>query len=383
MSRIVAYGMETITGPVSTLNNMVIKELFPYFDPCHLQRKSSSVDVLLGNDYYGLHPKREIAKNGDHLSIMEGELGVCLQGNHPRLAELTEMTTIVAEMHNVIGVETCSNFRHAKVGSEEIGSYICHSKREYPGVNSFISGQKLGTQIFPKCEKRKCFKCPVLGHTHSFREQQETDTIKKDFKKRKKLISSKSRISKCWKALDNNAFHKEGTTQGPQWIFGPADSPWHQGAVDSLVKAAKKCFKMTMGIQRLSPTRILTLSAEVSNMLNERPQGVLPSSDSEINILITNNLLLGRSLSINPGGWSNNPYKNQLGLITEMANRFWKHWTELYVPTLIKQTKWHRPDQNLKVDDIVAVADHNSLRGKYHIAKVADVFPGKDGKVRR
>ena len=66
-----------------------------------------------------------------------------------------------------------------------------------------------------------------------------------------------------------------------------------------------------------------------------------------------------------------------------MANRFWKHWTELYTPTLIKQTKWHRPDQNLKVGDIVAVADPNSLWGKYHIAKVAEVFPGKDGKVRK
>ena len=108
VSHIVAYGMETITGPVSKLDNMIIKELFLYFDSCHLQRKSSSVDVLLGNDYYGLHPKKEIAKNGDHLSIMKGELGVCLQGNHPRLAELTEITTSVAEMHNVIGVETCS-----------------------------------------------------------------------------------------------------------------------------------------------------------------------------------------------------------------------------------------------------------------------------------
>ena len=114
------------------------------------------------------------------------------------------------------------------------------------------------------------------------------------------------------------------------------------------------------------------------------PLGVLPSSDSEINILTPNYLLLERSLSINPGGWSNNPsYRNQLGLITEMANRFWNHWTELYAPTLIKQTKWHRPDQNLKVGDIVAVADQNSLREKYHIAKVAEVFPGKDGKVRK
>ena len=69
-----------------------------------------------------------------------------------------------------------------------------------------------------------------------------------------------------------------------------------------------------------------------------------------------------------------------MGLITEMANRFWKHWTELHAPALIKQTKWHKPYQNLKVGKIVAVPDQNSLRGKYHIAKVAEVFPGEDGE---
>ena len=216
------------------------------------QKKSSSVDVLLGNDYYGLHPKKEIAKNGDHLSIMEGELGICLQGTHPRLAELTEMTPSVAEMHNV---KTCSNFGHSKEGSEESWSYVCYSKREYPGVNSFISGKELGTKISRKCKACKCFKFPILGRTYFFQEQQETDLIKKDFKK-KKIICSKRRISKWWKALDQNAIYKEGITKGAQWIFGPADSPWHQGAVESLVKAAKKCFKVTMGTQRLSPTEI-------------------------------------------------------------------------------------------------------------------------------
>ena len=30
-----------------------------------------------------------------------------------------------------------------------------------------------------------------------------------------------------------------GVNHGLQWIFGPADSPWHQRAVESLVKTAK------------------------------------------------------------------------------------------------------------------------------------------------
>ena len=67
-------------------------------------------------------------------------------------------------------------------------------------------------------------------------------------------------ISKCWRALDQNAVYKEKITKTTQWIFRPADSPCHRGAVESLVKAAKKCSKMTMGTQRLSATKILTLT---------------------------------------------------------------------------------------------------------------------------
>ena len=39
------------------------------------------------------------------------------------------------------------------------------------------------------------------------------------------LIGADKEISKCWKALDQNAIYKEGITKGTQWIFGPADSP--------------------------------------------------------------------------------------------------------------------------------------------------------------
>ena len=87
---ITAYGMERITGLVSRLHSKILKKLFPEYDPETLQRKSNYVDVLLGCDYFGLHPKQEEARCDDHLSIMSGELGVCLQGSHPELIEGTK-----------------------------------------------------------------------------------------------------------------------------------------------------------------------------------------------------------------------------------------------------------------------------------------------------
>ena len=137
------------------------------------------------------------------------------------------------------------------------------------------------------------------------------------------LVGAEKELATAWKLLDKDTVYKMSVTKGTLWTFGPADSPWHQGAVETPVKAAKRCFKLSIGYQRLSPTGLGTLAAEVSNILNERSLGTLPSPDSEINILTPNSWLLGWSFSANPGGWTNYPnYKTQLGLISELANTF-------------------------------------------------------------
>ena len=90
MVTVTAHGMDQITGPVNKLDYELLQKIFPEYDPESLQRKSNYVDVLLGCDFFGLHPKKEEARHGEHLSIMSGELGVCLQGTHPDLTETTQ-----------------------------------------------------------------------------------------------------------------------------------------------------------------------------------------------------------------------------------------------------------------------------------------------------
>ena len=97
-----AFGMERITGPVSKLDTDVLNQLSPDYDPQCLQRKSLNVDVLLGCDHFGLHPKKEEAQCGENLSIMSGELGICLQGSHPDLKEETRYDTNLAKtIHDI------------------------------------------------------------------------------------------------------------------------------------------------------------------------------------------------------------------------------------------------------------------------------------------
>jgi hypothetical protein len=180
MVSIIAYGMERITGPVSKLDNEILKKLFPEYDPELLQRKSNYVDILLGCDYFGLHPKREEACCGDNLSIMSGELGVCIQGTHPELYEGTKPDSNLAKVINNVRVKVetyevhleshpqfmaTPPFRCLVVRDQESTNvaksvYLLRDKRDK--IDKFVLGEELGTETTPRCGGCRCGKCPIL-----------------------------------------------------------------------------------------------------------------------------------------------------------------------------------------------------------------------------
>ena len=116
---------------------------------------------------------------------MRGALGLCLQGSHPRLIEATKMTSNLAEMRNIIGVTKVvyNNYINTSLDTEEVKkNQVFHTKTSCVAIDSFILGEELGTEKVPKCGGCKCTKCPILGHTYSFQEQQEIDLIRKNLR---------------------------------------------------------------------------------------------------------------------------------------------------------------------------------------------------------
>ena len=60
----------------------------------------------------------------------------------------------------------------------------------------------------------------------------------------------------------------------------------------------------------------------------------------------------------------------------------WKRWTRDVFPSLLPRKKWYIKNRNVEVDDIVTVADKNSVRGKWAVGRVIKVYPGADGRLR-
>ena len=190
-------------------------------------------------------------------------------------------------------------------------------------------------------------------------------------------------LKKAYASIDHGELQAIGASKGLEWVFGPADSPWYQGAAEALIKSTKRALRLSIGSSRISVPELLTVFTEVAALLNERPIGIMPGLDAELNILTPNLLLLGRSSTVNPGGFEEPNLNSRVTIIRNIVDLFWRNWTAIYAPTLVKQSKWLSEERGVKEGDIVLVADSNVIRGEYRLAIVSKTTASRDGVPRR
>ena len=170
------------------------------------------MDVLLGCDYFGLHPKQEESRCGDYVSIMTGSLGICLQGSHPDLLDETTYDSKLAKKIHAVNVKTetyeirldfhpefdpksrPSNLNSSCTeNNKQYSTNASHSfsnRKNETQIKNFISGEELTTEVFPKCGGSRCGKCPLVGHTYSFQEEQELKLIQDNLQY--------DEVKQCW-----------------------------------------------------------------------------------------------------------------------------------------------------------------------------------------
>ena len=66
-----------------------------------------------------------------------------------------------------------------------------------------------------------------------------------------------------------------------------------------------------------------------------------------------------------------------------LANTFWTRWKKECLLNLQHRQKWIKDRRNAKINDIVLLQDDAAPRNHWKLAKVIEVYPGKDGRVRR
>ena len=110
----------------------------------------------------------------------------------------------------------------------------------------------------------------------------------------------------------------------------------------------------------------------------------VPNDPDDGKYLCPNDMLLGRTTSEVPQGPFNdmkNPQR-RVEFVQKIVDSFWKCWSRDVLLALVTRKAWHAQTRNVEVDDLVVMADNNTIRGRWTIGKVIKVYPGADGRVR-
>ncbi|XP_028298181.1 uncharacterized protein LOC114460481 isoform X2 [Gouania willdenowi] len=139
--------------------------------------------------------------------------------------------------------------------------------------------------------------------------------------------------------------------------------------------------------KRLDSASLRTFLYEVMAIVNSRPLTVENLSDPSVEPLTPNHILMMKSSIIlpPPGEFvSQDLYlRKRWRQVQFLANEFWTRWKKEYLLNLQQRQIWQKDKRNTKVNDIVILQEDNSPRYKWKLARVTEVYPSADGRVRK
>ena len=170
-----------------------------------------------------------------------------------------------------------------------------------------------------------------------------------------------------------------------EWIFNPPGASHMGGSWERMIRTVRKVLNHLLQEQVVSDEVLTTVMAEASNILNSRPLTTVSDDPRDEEPLTPNHLLHLRPCpNLPPGifGKENMYCKKEWKQAQYMTDLFWRRWMREYLPMLQKRQKWQQPKENLKVGNMVLLADENYPRRQWPLAKIVEVIPSKDGLIR-
>lgn len=169
-----------------------------------------------------------------------------------------------------------------------------------------------------------------------------------------------------------------------EWIFNPPYASHMGGVWERQIRTVRKVLAGLTSEQVLDGEQLETLMVKCEGIVNGRPITPVSEDASDLEALTPNHLLLMRGSQVpNRGEEDRMPtYRKRWAQVEYMTHLFWKRWTREYLPLLRERSKWTGERRNVKVGDLVIVADPSMPRVSWPLARVKEVMPSEDGVVR-
>ncbi|XP_048481522.1 uncharacterized protein LOC125489539 [Plutella xylostella] len=185
--------------------------------------------------------------------------------------------------------------------------------------------------------------------------------------------------------LDQQVLKSAAINYGTTWTFIPPTSPHWGGAWERLIRSVKVSLKIILRERAPREEVLLTLMAEVEQIVNSRPLTHVSVEPGSSEALTPNHFLLGSSSNLPVLGEfceSDLYLRKQWRISQRLADMYWSRWVKEFLPELIPRRKWTDEVPPIKVGDLVVIVDGNAPRNMWLRGVVEAVLPGKDERVR-
>ena len=140
-----------------------------------------------------------------------------------------------------------------------------------------------------------------------------------------------------------------------------------------------------LGNRSLTDESLPTLMCLIEQTLNARP--ITPASDdpADLEAITPNHFLLGRAnvcIPFIPNAEVLSNHRKMFRSCQAYADMIWKRWVREYLPQNNLRSQWNKTGANIQVGDLVWFVEDNVKRSHYKMARIKNVYPGKDGIVR-
>lgn len=172
--------------------------------------------------------------------------------------------------------------------------------------------------------------------------------------------------------------------KGIQFHFIPSYSPVFGGLWESGVKSVKHHLKRVIGKALLTYEQLNTVLVEIEGVLNSRPLTAVTSDPNDFSYLSPGHFLTGAPLNTIPehGLASSKSLLQFWSTTVSMKQNFWKFWSKHYLTMLQSRPKWRDSMPNVTMGSLVILRNDNAAPLHWPMARITNLFPGKDGKVR-